>query len=175
VTYRFVTVDGSYLEATVAAEALDYGDKATPKSMSVAFRTALLQALALPTDEADPDTQTYETGGFAPPADYSVPGSRRPERVKATADDDPFYTSEPGKPAPGRGAGRASKAQVTKIVVLFNALGVTDRAERLARTSKLAGKELQSANDLSASEASAVIGLLQADVDAAEEAKGATS
>ena len=28
--------------------------------MSVAFRTALLQALALPTDEPDPDSQVYE-------------------------------------------------------------------------------------------------------------------
>jgi thermostable 8-oxoguanine DNA glycosylase len=28
--------------------------------MSVAFRTALLQALSLPTDEADPDSSSYE-------------------------------------------------------------------------------------------------------------------
>lgn len=48
------------LETTVAAEAWDHGDKATPKAMSVAFRTALLQALALPTDEPDPDASSYE-------------------------------------------------------------------------------------------------------------------
>lgn len=62
VTYRFLAVDGSCVEASVAAEAFDVGDKATPKAMSVAFRTALLQALALPTDEPDPDTQSYERG-----------------------------------------------------------------------------------------------------------------
>ena len=39
---------------------MDSGDKATAKAMSVAFRTALLQALALPTDEPDPDSQSYE-------------------------------------------------------------------------------------------------------------------
>jgi hypothetical protein len=59
VTYTFCHGDSS-LAATVAAEAWDAGDKAAPKAMSVAFRTALLQALALPTDEPDPDSQTYE-------------------------------------------------------------------------------------------------------------------
>lgn len=169
VTYRFATIDGSYLDATVAAEAFDYGDKATPKAMSVAFRIALLQALALPTDEPDPDSHTYETGGFAQPADWETTG-RRAERIKTTPDDDPFYTREAGTPEPGRGAGRASKAQVTKIVVLFNALGITDRVQRLAHTSKIVGRELQSANDLSGKEATKVIDLLQADLDANAEA-----
>jgi hypothetical protein len=59
VTYRFHHGDSS-LDCRVAAEAWDNGDKAAPKAMSVAFRTALLQALALPTDEPDPDASTYE-------------------------------------------------------------------------------------------------------------------
>lgn len=60
VTYSFYAHDGSSIDCRVAAEAWDSGDKAAPKAMSVAFRTALLQALALPTDEADPDSQNYE-------------------------------------------------------------------------------------------------------------------
>ena len=60
VKYTFTAADGSSLAATVAGEAMDSGDKATAKAMSVAFRTALLQALCLPTDEPDPDSQTYE-------------------------------------------------------------------------------------------------------------------
>lgn len=59
VTYTFWKGDSS-LSCRVAAEAWDAGDKATPKAMSVAFRTALLQALALPTDEPDPDVSSYE-------------------------------------------------------------------------------------------------------------------
>jgi hypothetical protein len=39
---------------------MDSGDKATAKAMSVAYRTALLQVLCLPTDEPDPDSHTYE-------------------------------------------------------------------------------------------------------------------
>lgn len=63
VKYTFTSTDGSSLAATVAAEAMDSGDKATAKAMSVAFRTALLQALCLPTDEPDPDAHSYERSG----------------------------------------------------------------------------------------------------------------
>lgn len=60
VTYTFIGANGDAIKATVVGEAMDSGDKATAKAMSVAFRTALLQALALPTDEPDPDSQSYE-------------------------------------------------------------------------------------------------------------------
>lgn len=60
VDYVFVGPDGSSLTATAPGEAFDSGDKATAKAMSVAFRTCLLQALCLPTDEPDPDVHTYE-------------------------------------------------------------------------------------------------------------------
>lgn len=60
VRYRFTAHDGSYVDAVVPAEAFDSGDKAVSKAMSVAFRTALIQALALPTNEPDPDAQSYE-------------------------------------------------------------------------------------------------------------------
>lgn len=59
VRYTFYGPAGDTLEATVSAEAMDSGDKATAKAMSVAFRTALLQALCLPTDDPDPDSESY--------------------------------------------------------------------------------------------------------------------
>lgn len=60
VRYRFIGPQGDHLDAIVPGEAMDSGDKATAKAMSVAFRTALLQGLALPTDEPDPDATSYE-------------------------------------------------------------------------------------------------------------------
>jgi hypothetical protein len=60
VTYTFIGVNGDAIKATVVGEAMDSGDKATAKAMSVAFRTALLQSLSLPTDEIDPDANSYE-------------------------------------------------------------------------------------------------------------------
>lgn len=65
VDYTFYAPDGSCVTARVAAEAMDSGDKAYPKAMSVALRTALLQVLLLPTDEPDPDASSYERS--APP------------------------------------------------------------------------------------------------------------
>jgi hypothetical protein len=66
VTYTFHGPAGDALPAQAPGEAFDAGDKATPKAMSVAFRTALLQALALPTDEPDPDSSSYERAPAQP-------------------------------------------------------------------------------------------------------------
>lgn len=72
-TFRHADSDEA-LTVRVPGESMDSGDKATPKAMSVAFRIALLQALALPTDEADPESQTYERG---------VPGQQAPAQPSA--------------------------------------------------------------------------------------------
>jgi len=68
VSYKFIGIAGDAIEAVVVSEAMDSGDKAMSKAMSVAFRTALLQALALPTDEPDPDSVSYERSEPLPPA-----------------------------------------------------------------------------------------------------------
>jgi len=60
VAYTFHGPKGDFITTTVGAEAMDSGDKATAKAMSVAFRTALLQTLCLPTDDVDPDASSYE-------------------------------------------------------------------------------------------------------------------
>jgi hypothetical protein len=70
VKYTFTGTEGDTIECTVLGEAMDAGDKAVPKAMSVAFRIALLQALALPTDEPDPDTYSYERAPAKPSASY---------------------------------------------------------------------------------------------------------
>lgn len=60
--------EGDPITGTVFSEANDSGDKATAKAMSVALRTFLLQTLLLPTDEPDPDSQSYEIGNVQPVA-----------------------------------------------------------------------------------------------------------
>ena len=62
VTYRVYGPSGDSIHGKVAAEAMDFGDKAIAKAMSVAYRTFLLQALTIPTDEPDPDGESYERG-----------------------------------------------------------------------------------------------------------------
>lgn len=67
VEYRFTAVDGSYMTAEAPGEAMDSGDKATPKAMSVAYRTVLLQALSIPTGDGDPDADSYERSEYQEP------------------------------------------------------------------------------------------------------------
>lgn len=60
VKYRFKGPGGDFEDVEVPGEAFDSGDKATAKAMSVAYRIALIQLLALPTTEPDPDESSYE-------------------------------------------------------------------------------------------------------------------
>lgn len=61
VQYTFwCATDGSSVSTTVVAEAMDSGDKATAKAMSVAHRTALLQLSTAPVNPAEPDAESYE-------------------------------------------------------------------------------------------------------------------
>lgn len=60
VTYRFIGPKGDELSCTVPGEAMDRGDKAIAKAMSVAMRIALLQSLCLPTEDTDPDSENFE-------------------------------------------------------------------------------------------------------------------
>ena len=54
VKYTFIGPAGDTVEATVPGEAWDSEDKGSAKAMSVAFRTALIQVLSIPTKERDP-------------------------------------------------------------------------------------------------------------------------
>lgn len=152
VTYRWYATDGSYLESRVAAEAFDSGDKATPKAMSVAFRTAILQALALPTDEVDPDSQTYEqarrpAATVAPDETQTVRMSRQPQVV-----------------ASGHADGNAiSQAQIGKMGAMMREHGITERAAALHYINTLLqgrATPVASRSDLSKTEASTVIDAL---------------
>jgi hypothetical protein len=74
VRYEFIGPAGDSITCTTVGESMDTGDKATSKAMSVALRTALLQSLALPTDEPDPDLDVYER---QTPTVVSKPGRKK--------------------------------------------------------------------------------------------------
>jgi hypothetical protein len=78
VEYVIHHTSGGELRGSVFAEAFDSGDKATAKAMSVAFRTFLLQTFALPTDDKDPDADTYEV--------KAKPDNVKLDQQKASAD-----------------------------------------------------------------------------------------
>lgn len=55
-TYRWYGPSGDFFDTVATGESIDNGDKGTAKANSVAFRTCLLQAFTLPTDDPDPDS-----------------------------------------------------------------------------------------------------------------------
>jgi hypothetical protein len=60
VEYTVTGPNGDTMTVAAAGQAADSGDKAVPKAMSVAYRTALLEALCIPTGEPDPDASVHE-------------------------------------------------------------------------------------------------------------------
>lgn len=59
--YTFFAEDGSNVTATAIGEAMDSGDKAMNKSMSIALKYCLLQTFLIPTEEdKDPDANSHD-------------------------------------------------------------------------------------------------------------------
>lgn len=115
VEYAFYAEDGSSISAIVAAESMDSGDKATAKAMSVAFRTALLQALCLPTDELDPDHEVFERSPKAQPA-KSEPAKSSTTKVEPIKNEPAPKTLKKDVKAQSTGKPALSKAHQSWIV-----------------------------------------------------------
>ena len=134
VTYRFYGPAGDFIECEVPGESMDFGDKGAPKAMSVAYRIALLQALCIPTDEPDADSQSYERAEPRPvevdPAVASAQAAAFADLTKQLAD----ATTEP-----------ALKTAWEKVVAAYKADGInTMQANQLraaldVRKGELAG------------------------------------
>lgn len=136
-TYTFYAADGSSIDTRVAAEAWDAGDKAAPKAMSVAFRTALLQALALPTDEPDPDSQTY------------------------VRDNAPRQSAPPRRSAPETGEAMTAKTRA-RMFALFAEHHIDDADAQRAGIERIIGRPVTSRGELTETEAQAVVSVLAA-------------
>jgi hypothetical protein len=79
VRYTVYGPEGDSFSGVVYGESMDSGDKGTPKAHSVAFRTFLLQALTIPTDEPDPDSSSVERAAQREPA----PALMNPKKVES--------------------------------------------------------------------------------------------
>ena len=82
IKYTFYAEDGSSVSATVIGEGMDSGDKASNKSMSIAFKYACFQVFCIPTEEMkDPDADTPpETLPKSQTKPNAPPQSREPQK-----------------------------------------------------------------------------------------------
>lgn len=74
IQFKFYAKDGSSIEAVVIGEAMDSGDKASNKALSVGLKYALLQVFCIPTEE-EKDTDA-ESPDFVPQKNQTAPDSK---------------------------------------------------------------------------------------------------
>lgn len=85
-SFTFHAADGSSIESITVGEAMDSSDKSCNKAMSAAFKYALLQTLAIPTDEPkDSEVDTHETKSFYEIAKETIP------KIAINSDLDSWY------------------------------------------------------------------------------------
>lgn len=75
VAYRVYGPAGDYVEAAMAGEAIDYGDKATSKAVQMAYKYALTEILLIGSVDADPDSES-QGGAAAPTNAIRTPSNR---------------------------------------------------------------------------------------------------
>jgi hypothetical protein len=163
VTYTFHAPDGSSVGATVSAESMDSGDKATAKAMSVAFRTALLQTLCLPTDDIDPDATTYERSSGAKAEPQSAPrltNRPAPTNVEPIATTPARKRAEVGSAAKKTTINASAHGKITENQIKFMHTVVEQIDADDALLKDLANGN--SLKDLSSADASAIIDKLLA-------------
>lgn len=71
-TFRFYAEDGSYVDTMADGEAIDYGDKASNKAYSVAYREAIFKMFVIPFENDDIENADHELK--APVASRTAPG-----------------------------------------------------------------------------------------------------
>ena len=68
IMFTFWAEDGSRICAVTEGEAIDYGDKSTSKSQSMAIKYALLQTFMIPTEDTEDGDKTSPEAGKHTPA-----------------------------------------------------------------------------------------------------------
>lgn len=139
VRFRFYGPAGDHIDAVTPGESMDFGDKGAAKAMSVAFRIALLQALAIPTDEPehDPDAHSYERAQGPSPRAVElfeqIHNATTPEELRE------LWTA-------AQDAGKAWDATAVEVNQLK--AHITRRREKLAQTAPAEPVEDRTADDL---------------------------
>lgn len=101
ISYDFKAVSDGSIEVVgpIYGEAMDSGDKATNKAMSVAYKYATTQEFCIPISGDDPDAQSHEIVGGAQASREQPPSPPREARVTgASAAREPAPQRENGKP-----------------------------------------------------------------------------
>lgn len=84
IKFTFFAKDGSSVESVVIGEAMDSGDKASNKALSIGMKYACLQVFCIPTEEdKDPDGITYDVKSVTP-IEKKPAEKKSEEKIKMT-------------------------------------------------------------------------------------------
>jgi hypothetical protein len=150
VAYTFTDGHGEPLRVVTPGEAFDSGDKGLSKAMSVAYRTALIQALSLPTDEKDPDAEAVQ----------AAPATGEPQRtttVRRTQRARPTPAEPPLEPAEKGGAPDLTGRTRSHMFALFAELGIDDATVQRAGMERILGRDVESRSTLTEAEGRAIV------------------
>ena len=136
--YQFCHEDGSSVTCQTVGEAMDSGDKATNKAMAIAHKYAILQAFCIPTEDMeDPDSSALPL----PPTN-----KKQIEKDRAAA-----KANNPSPP---------SDPQMKMFQTLMNQKHKGNRTAILDDLSSYFGRKITSSNELTKSEISEMIEVL---------------
>lgn len=138
-------------------------------AISYARRYVLLALTGVAAEDEDDDGQAASGRRYAqraqPPRRQAAQAEDRPTAQRAQRPARAAGPALPGEAGPG-----LSPAQRGMLLGLFGKVGIDDRDARLRTASTLVGRTLGSANELSKSEASALIDVLQAAAESGDPA-----
>lgn len=123
--YAFMGPAGDELPFVGLGEASDAGDKATMKAMQQAYKYGLLQALAVPSGEADPDGQTPEAAVAVDPTVWAKQNLYELVKGSGRHEEDP------------KGEALAAWTQIIEKLGLAEPLQLGDAALLIAEARKL--------------------------------------
>jgi hypothetical protein len=103
-TFRFYAEDGSFVETLADGEAIDYGDKASNKAYSVAYREAMFKMFVIPFQNEDIEEGDHD---IKPPAKPVSTGQTEGNKAKPAA-----------KPIPPKSVEQARLAKKKRIAEL---------------------------------------------------------
>lgn len=127
IIFRFYTVDGSSVETKVIGEAMDSGDKATNKAMSIGYKYACFQVFCIPTGEMrDPDADVHDP---APKnTKQNKPANTRPTNKPTQASSVPMSEQEMDAKAAEVAKQKIGQAKITTIKKELERTGVSEKA-----------------------------------------------
>lgn len=119
IKFTFYAEDGSSVSSTVIGEAMDTGDKASNKALSIGYKYACLQVFCIPTeDDKDPDAQTHE---------FQKGPAQQPQQQQRPAPAPKRGAQQKQQQGPQLAGGPDTPQQFQKIKALLNATGADGR------------------------------------------------